>query len=63
MPKRRPTKPKEGPAIQLQKNMTDDEVYEELRQLSSPGNYKEKYDVHMDKVLGAGAGGTVYLGK
>ena len=38
---RRPTKPKEGPAIQLQKNMTDDEVYEELRQLSSPGNYKE----------------------
>lgn len=59
---RRPTKPKEGPAIQLQKNMTDDEVYEELRQLSSPGNYKEMYDVHMDKVLGAGAGGTVYLG-
>ena len=46
-----------GPRVT--RNMTETEVFDQLRQLCSEGRPEDKYE--MGKELGAGAGGTVHL--
>ena len=56
---RRKNTKKQGPRIS--KNLSDEEVYNQLQELCSPGHPNDKYLIETKEELGSGAAGRVYL--